>query len=382
MSKRFFSLILFLCFPLFTALGSTITVKVDPKQFKSALLMESETGTILYHDRQHDKIIPASIVKLMVSLIVLEQLEKGRISLKDRLRISRWVSKIGGHQVYLKEGEVFDLEELMKAVVIGSANDAAAAVAEYIGGDQTGFVDMMNQKAKELNMTNTTYHNPHGLPPGRGQKDNVTTAYDQALLAQEILKYPQYTEWSAVRRDMFRNGTFELLNTNRKLMAKMPNADGLKTGYHSKAGFSVVATAKRGDTRLIAVVMGTRTSAIRTQIASRLLTRGFNDFGYVQLLDKETPIDATVPVTNGKKETISVLAEKGVKVFIKYSDEKQIQKLINLPDTVPAPISLGQVIGNIEYRLNDKVLETVDLLSVEGVEEKNFLDTVMDFFKF
>ncbi|MBF0279218.1 MAG: D-alanyl-D-alanine carboxypeptidase [SAR324 cluster bacterium] len=370
-------------------LGTNISYSASPQLFepntenyRASFLIEPSTGTILHADREHDKIVPASLVKMMVSLIVMEYLSEGRVKLEEKVTVSKWASKIGGHQVYLKQGEVFELNELMKAVAIGSANDAAVAVAEFIGGDQQGFVDLMNQHAKKLNMKNTVYHNPHGLPPGKNQEENITTAYDQALLGMELLKFPKYLEWSSTIRDTFRNGTFELMNTNRRLLSKMPEVDGLKTGYYRSAGFSVVATAKKGETRLLAVVIGSKKQSVRTQVASRLLRKGINQYGLVKLLEKGEKLEKSIPVKNGRQEKIGLLIEEDVRLFLKLSDAKKIEQHFSLPDSVSAPVQEGAVIGSIELRKKDQVLKKVNLLSSQSIEVKTFWDKIKEIFRF
>lgn len=384
-SYRF--LIIFLltifCFSNSTAYSNNLLlVNADPKLYKAALLIEPTTGMILFEDRSRKPNIPASLVKMMVSLIVMEHLEKGKISLEDKVTVTRWASKIGGHQVYLKENEVFELYELMKAVVIGSANDAAVAVAEYIGGDQDGFVEMMNQRAEELKMKDTIYYNPHGLPPGRGQKENVTTAYDQALLARELLKYPQYLKWSSTIFDSFRNGTFELLNTNRTLLKQVPELDGMKTGYYQKAGFSVVATAKKNNTRLIAVVMGTKNKADRTRLAARLLKKGFSQFGLTKVLEKGDKLGNPLMVKNGLIESVELLVEKDVELFLSHKDAKQVKHLFSLPPFLTAPVQAGTVVGTVELQVNDRFLTKVNLLSARSIAAKTLWQRIKDFFKF
>ena len=356
--------------------------KSDLELYKASFLIEPTTRTILHADREHDKIIPASLVKMMVSLIVMETLAEGRVTLNDKVTVSTWASKIGGHQVYLRQGEVFELGELMKAVAIGSANDAAVAVAEFIGGDQDSFVEQMNQRAKKLKMKNTIYHNPHGLPPGKGQQENITTAYDQALLGMELLKYPQYLKWSSTKRDTFRNGTFELMNTNRRLLKKVSEIDGLKTGYYRKAGFSVVATAQKENTRLLAVVIGSKNTTVRTQVAARLLRKGFSQYGLVKLLEKGSKLEESLPVNNGQHEKIDLLIAEEVRLFLKHSEAKQIEHHFILPDSISAPVFAGTVVGTVELRINDHVLKTVNLLSGQSVKVKTFWENVKAMFTF
>ena len=356
-------------------------IESDPQLYKAAVLIEPTTGTLLHADRAHDPIVPASLVKMMVSLIVLEHLRDGRLQLEDQVTVSKWASKIGGHQVYLKQGEVFELGEMMKAVVVGSANDAAVAVAELIGGDQEGFVELMNQRAQALQMKNTVYTNPHGLPPGKGQKENITTAYDQMLLGRELVKYPQYLIWSSTLRDTFRNGTFELLNTNRVLLKKMPEMDGLKTGYYRKAGFSVVATAKRNNTRLLAVVVGSTKKSVRTQITSRLLTKGFSQYGLIKVLEKGSKLGEPVSIKNGQQEKVDLQVEEDVELFLKLSDVKHIEHRFTIPDSITAPVIAGTVIGTVELQIQDQILKKVNLLSAQAVEVKTLWEKIRDVFK-
>lgn len=247
-------------------------------KYKAALVMEADSGKILFADRSNNKVIPASLVKMMVALITMEMVEAGEASLDSTYQVSASASRIGGHQVYLKQDEVFGLGELLKAVVIGSANDAAYAIAEHLAGTESAFVDLMNQRAKQLGMVNTRFANAHGLPPkrGNGKKDNITTAYDTALLAKELTKFPLILKWSSTRLDSFRNGTFQLLNTNHRFLRGFEGADGLKTGYHSRgAGFSMVGTAVRKGRRLLAVVMGAKSAVDRLKAAVNLLDLGF-----------------------------------------------------------------------------------------------------------
>lgn len=366
--------------PIFSA--TPILLESDPNLYKSALLMEPTTKTLLHEDRIHDLAIPASIVKMMVSLIAMEYLAEGKVKLEDKVTVSRWASRIGGHQVYLKQGEVFEFRELMKAVVIGSANDAAVAVAEFIGGSQDSFVDLMNQRAQELKMENTIYHNPHGLPPGKNQKENRTTAYDQALLAIEILKHPQYLVWSSILRDSFRNGTFELLNTNRTILTKMSEVDGLKTGYYRSAGFSVVASAKKEKTRLIAIVLGSKKKSTRTQVAIRLLKKGFNQYELVRILEKGTRLGKPVMIQNGLHDQVELLVEEDVELFLKRSDIKRIKHHFTLPDSLPAPINEGTIVGTVALQVEDLLLKEVNLLSARAIPAKTWWQKVQGTFKF
>lgn len=255
--------------------------------YKSAVLMDYKTGRIFFEENAHEEMIPASLVKMMVLLLTMEQLEAGTIHLSDVVTTSAWAAHMGGQQVHLAKGEAFTLKELLDAMVIASANDAAVAVAEYLAGDVKNCVKLMNTRAKALGMQNTTFANVHGLPAGKGQVDDLTTAYDMALLGRALLQnYPQVLKWTSTLSTPFRNETMNLVNTNKYLLRKFPGVDGLKTGYHRRAGFNVCVTAKQDDHRVLAVIMGAPSKIDRNRVAKDLLTQGFSEFEKLVGLDK------------------------------------------------------------------------------------------------
>lgn len=248
-------------------------------RFESAVVMDANTGEVLYAHNANQKVIPASLVKLMVALIAVEKSQQGQLNLQEKYTVSAEASRIGGHQVFLKEGEVFTLDELLKAVVIASANDAAYAVAEHVAESADRFVMLMNERADQLGMHNTRFQNVHGLPPNKrkGQKDNSSTAYDIGLLSRHVIKFPLILNWSSTRLDSFRDGTFQLLNTNHHFLKNVDGADGLKTGYHPRgAGFNLVGTATRDGRRLITVIMGAPSSGDRLKAATYLMEKQFS----------------------------------------------------------------------------------------------------------
>ncbi len=278
MKPTVYFVIAFLCLGIAQAYGASVE-KLNRK-YQSAVVMDVSSGQILYAHNPHKQAIPASLVKMMLAVVTLERSQQGQVALIDQYTVSAAASRIGGHQVYLKQGEVFGLEELLKAVVIGSANDAAYAVAEHVAGTQKEFVTLMNQRARELGMRNTVFANVHGLPPNKrkGQKENYSTAYDLALLAKHLTRFPVILKWSSTRLDTFRDGTFQLLNTNHKFLRGFAGADGLKTGYHPRgAGFSMVGTAVRHGRRLLTVVLGSRNPRDRLTAATGLLSLGFSN---------------------------------------------------------------------------------------------------------
>jgi D-alanyl-D-alanine carboxypeptidase (penicillin-binding protein 5/6) len=256
-------------------------LKNDP--YQSAIVVDARTGKILYENRAAVYSYPASITKMMTMLIVLEQIDAGVIRLSDRVKISKEVAGIGGSGVYLdvRESGAFTVENMLEALMIHSANDAAEALAFHVAGSRDAFVDMMNQKARELGMNSTTYHTPHGLPPGDGLQPDISTAYDVAILSLACLRHPETLKYTSTKLSWLplspiRDQKFMLANRNA-LVGKDPyqGCDGLKTGYHSKGGSSLTATAKRGDVRVVAVALGCPNKSVRNIEIRKLLDKGF-----------------------------------------------------------------------------------------------------------
>jgi serine-type D-Ala-D-Ala carboxypeptidase (penicillin-binding protein 5/6) len=229
----------------------------------------------------------ASLTKLMLAVVVMDKIERGELQLDERVTVSRKAEGIGGSQVFLKAGETFTLDELMRAALVESANDAAYAVAEHAAGSADEFAQLMNRKAQALGMPDTEFHCVHGLPPAKGRADNITTCSDMIRLAREALQHPQILEWTSIERTTFRNGTLAISNKN-KLVGRVPGVDGLKTGYTRKAGFNIVATAKTGDRRLIVVVLGSPESRIRNGFAADK----FREHLQVQPAEPAEPVEA------------------------------------------------------------------------------------------
>lgn len=371
--------LLIVIFLITLALSEALFAKQNTKpasEYKSAILMDYETGQILFEDNPHEKVIPASLVKMMVLLLVMEKLEAEEIHLSDSVTVSAWASKIGGQQVYLAEGETFTLGELLKTIAISSANDAATAVAEFLAGNTDAFVNMMNARAKELGMNDTTFANVHGLPPDKGQKENYTSAYDVALLGRELLKYPQILSWTSTLEDTFRNGTFTLTNTNRQLLQKYSGVDGLKTGFHPRgAGFTICATAKRQDRRLIAVVMGTSGKGDRYRTVVDLFNLGFNQFERVVALRKGFSVGDPVPIARGKARSITLVASDNAVVYVKKGQQELIKHDINLTvHTIIAPVSQGTSFGEAIISIGDQPVTRVDLVVEEDIKKGHIFD--------
>lgn len=260
--------------------GRVATVKKAPERiapaepYKAAIVMDAGSGEVLYEENSRRRLIPASLTKMMLTLLAVEELRKGRAFLQDRVHISEQASGAGGTQVNLKPGDSVTLEELLRAVLVRSANDAAVAVAEHIAGSPGRCVQMMNGRATGLGMHDTVFHNVHGLPCSNGE-DNTSTAYDMAILARELTRYPEVLEWSSQPAVKVHDESYTSTN---KLLGLYPGLDGLKTGYIRKSGFNMAATAERDGLRLIAVSMGSPSSQVRFSAIQDLLTKGFNRF--------------------------------------------------------------------------------------------------------
>jgi D-alanyl-D-alanine carboxypeptidase (penicillin-binding protein 5/6) len=322
---------------------------------RSVILIEAESGAVLCERNADQPLPPASVTKVMSMLLVMEAVDSGKVALGDEVTVSAYAAKMGGSQVYLKEGERMSVHELLKCVVVSSANDACVALAEHIAGSEEAFVNMMNVRARELGMTHTVFENTNGLDDDT--VNHVTSARDIALMSRELItKHGGILEYSSIWMDSIRDGAFGLTNTNR-LIRFYSGANGLKTGSTSKARFCISASAKRDGMQLICVVMGAPTRDSRNETAKRLLDYGFANYAYESFSGGEmTEIKVTgamqssVPLCYGDFKTV---VEKQNKGKITYSAE--------LPESVSAPIKSGQVLGTVTYELNGVPLATVDI---------------------
>ena len=332
---------------------------------KSAILMEAETGTVLYEYNADTALPPASVTKIMTLLLVMEEIEKGNIKYADMVTTSAYAASMGGSQIYLKEGEQMSVEDMVKSVVISSANDAAVALAEHICGSEAIFVQRMNQKADELGMNNTHFENTNGLDDT--VINHLTSARDIAIMSRELIQYEDILKYSSTWMDTIRDGSFGLTNTNR-LVRFYKGATGLKTGSTAKAKFCVSATAKRNGMHLICVVMGAESSDSRNAIATQLLNWGFSNFElYVDKSQSLPPIKVTSGVEN--KSSIST---SDFSIVVKKGESKKIEKTINLPDKLCAPISKGDIVGTVEYRINSQLIGKSNILSTQNIEKIDF----------
>jgi D-alanyl-D-alanine carboxypeptidase (penicillin-binding protein 5/6) len=339
---------------------------------QSAILMDAGTGTVLFEKNTHEKLEPASITKIMTLLLALELMDSGKIKMADIIKISERAWKTGGSQVYLGPNEEQTLETLLKCITISSANDASVAVAEHIGGSVEGFAKMMNDKAKSLGMNDTNFVNPHGL----SDANHYTSAYDVAIMAKELAKYDNFFTWSTVwidyleHTDKKREATL-LANTN-KLLGKYEGLDGMKTGFHSKAGHCFAGTAKRGSFRLISVIMNAENSKQRFEDTIKLFDYGFGQYDSVLVVKKDS-INGTVHVEKGTENKIDAVAFEDYSILTKKGEEENITTRIELPEKLSAPLNKNQLIGNIVVEQNGNILKKIDLIATKEIKRAGII---------
>ena len=334
---------------------------------KSAILMEATTGTILYASNETQPLPPASVTKVMTLLLVMEAIERGQINYTDMVSASEHACSMGGSQIYLEVGEQMSIEDLLKSVVIASANDAAVALAEYICGTEEAFVEKMNERARELGMTNTVFENTNGLDDTTDS--HLTSAKDIAIMSRELIKYPKITEYSRIWMDTIRNGEFGLTNTNR-LIRFYEGATGLKTGSTSKAGFCITATATRGDMTLIAVIMGADTRDSRNASAVSLLNYGFSNYSLYRHHYTDIP---DIKVVKGAQDNCSLVSEEFTAVIPKQK-AAQIETSISMRSDIVAPFSIETEVGEVVYTLDGDELGRAKILTEYGVKKITFWD--------
>jgi D-alanyl-D-alanine carboxypeptidase (penicillin-binding protein 5/6) len=333
--------------------------------FVSAIVVDMGTGMILEAQREHERRQPASMLKMMTELVILERVQRGEMTLDDIVTVSGNAARVGGSQVYLKDGEQFTVRDLLMALAIHSANDAATALAEHVAGSTSAFVELMNARARELNMSNTEFHSVHGLPPARGQLPDISTAYDMTLLARELIKHPEALEWSSQASAPFRNGTFTLHNPNR-LIGKYPGLDGLKTGYTKPAGFCVTATAEQNGQRLLSVVMGCSTNKARASETSRLLTMAFNMFEPVKIIDGPgAALPVMLAVKDGKVREVPVTYGEALTVRVPRGRRSELVIDTDLNKQAQAPLAAGAEVGRALVKLGDRLLGSVPIVTMQ-----------------
>jgi serine-type D-Ala-D-Ala carboxypeptidase (penicillin-binding protein 5/6) len=347
--------------------------------YTTACAMEASTGTVVFDHDMNQPWPTASLAKMMVMLIVAEKLADGSLKLTDKISASTAASRMGGSQVYLKQGETFTLEQMMEAIVVHSANDATYAVAEYIAGSDEACVQMMNREAAALGLHNTHYYSVHGLPPGPGQQADVSSAYDQAVIARKLLTYPDILRWSSIDTTGFRDGTFQLRNTNH-LVRTYPGCDGLKTGFYYNAGFNVVATARRNGMRMIAVVLGSPRKRENFDAAATLMSQGFLNYEIREVAKKGRPIARSVAVKSGAIAEIKPVWGADASVLLKRGEEKGAFTIVyNLPAAIAAPVAAEQAIGAAEIVMHGKPQQVIPIVAPNAVARGSLWQRLMGY---
>lgn len=331
----------------------------------SAILIEQTTGQVLYSYKSHEKLKPASVTKVMSILLIMEAINNGKINYDTQIPCSENASSMGGSQIWLDQTETLTVDEMLKAICVVSANDCVMAMAEYIAGSEESFVNMMNEKAKELGMNDTTFKNCHGID----EDGHVTSSYDISLMSRELLnKYPEITKYTTIWNDSLRDGKSSLVNTN-KLVRNYNGCTGLKTGSTSQALFNLSASATRDGLSLIAVIMRAPTSVIRFKNATSLLDYGFSNFEFSSL-GKKGDIVQSVEIEKGSLKNIDAIFENDTGILLAKGNNINVDKKIVL-DNINVPIKKGDVIGKIEFILNNEVVDTENLVSGNDVDKIN-----------
>lgn len=344
---------------------------------KSVVLMATDTKDVLYKENELEHLSPASVTKIMSILLCLEALDSGKIKLTDKVTASKNAVAMGGSQIWLEEGEIMTVDELLKAVVIASANDACTALGEHIAGSDVAFVKMMNDKTRELGLKNTNFENCTGLDDTT--KAHYSCAYDLAVISCEVMKYDLIKDYSTIWLDSLRAGKTELNNTN-KLVKSYKGITGLKTGTTSNAGFCVSATASRDGLNLVAVVLGSDTSEHRFQTAEYLLDKGFAEYSSRKIKinkNKLTP----VKINNGKQKSI-IPSFSDTQNIVLPKDNGKLKYDFKIKKAVNAPVNKGDSLGSVKVSSNGKTVKVIPLYADRGVDKVNFMYIFLNIIKY
>lgn len=338
---------------------------------KSAILLEPTTGEIIFEKNSHEKLHPASMTKMMSMLLIIEAIENEVISWDEKVTVSDNAAGMGGSQILLEVGEQMSVQDLFKGIAVASGNDAVVALAEKIGGSEAIFVDMMNERAKELGLTDTHFKNPHGLD----DDDHYSSAYDMAMIGKELVKHEKVLEFTKIYEDYLRQNTDRkiwLVNTN-KLVRFYEGVDGLKTGYTASAGYCLTATAKKGSSRFLAVAMGEPDSKTRNQEISEMLDYAFAQYEVEIMLDKDSVIK-TIEVEKGKNKFVDLVPLNEVSFLNKKGTNKKNATYEISIDKVKAPVKEGDIVGNLKIKEDENVIREVPITVRESVENCNLFE--------
>ena len=386
-----FIMCLFIFIPIVSALDNSVTTKAKEdclkndcktaskenekddllKDGKSAILIEATTGKIIYEKNSHDRYAPASMTKIMSMILIMEEIENGRLKFNDVLTTSEYASSMGGSQIFLQPNEKMSVKDLFKAVAIGSANDATVVFAEKIGGTEKKFVDKMNKKAKELGLKDTNFKNAVGLD----EANHYSSAYDMAMMARELVKHEKVFEFTTIYEDYLRQNTdnkFWLVNTN-KLIKTYEGADGLKTGYTKEAGYCLTATAKKNRMRLIATIMGASDSKTRNSNMSSLLDYGFNMYG-MQVEIRKGEVISKKNILKAKNPMVEITPKMDVSVLTEKGEEKEGLNYEMKLNKIKLPLRKGDKVGILKLKDGNKVISKTPLTVKKDALKANILE--------
>lgn len=331
----------------------------------SAILIDGATGTVLYEKNAHERLAPASVTKVMTLLLVMEALDRGQISWEDRVTASPAAAAKGGSQIYLEPGEQMSMDEMLKSVVVSSANDCATALGEHVAGSEAAFVNLMNERAADMGLKDTHFVNCTGLDDEPNATEHLTSAYDLAMISRELLRHDRIREYTTIWTDTVRGGTFGLSNTN-KLVRFYEGTTGLKTGYTSAAGHCLAASAKRDGMELIAVVLHCGSSVDRFESAKALLSYGFANYA---LVDGEPPYPLSpIPVSLGEQDLVTPILRQTAPILIEKTELSRITKTLDLPEVLEAPVASGQQLGTMTISAGEKVLAQIPIVANAPVD--------------
>lgn len=358
----------FLIVSLFPSIGFAQENKSElAEAAKSAILIERDTGAVLYEKNSHEKLAPASMTKIMTMLLIMEALEKGQIKWDDEVRTSEYAASMGGSQIFLEAGESMTVKEMLTGIAIGSANDASVAMAEHIAGSEEAFVGKMNKRAEEIGLKDTQFQNPTGLPA----KDHYSSAHDMSMMAKELLKYNEITKFTGTYESYLREDTenkFWLVNTN-KLVRFYDGVDGLKTGFTNEAKYCLTATAKKGNMRVIAVVFGASTPKERNSEVTKMLDYAFNQYQTKPMFKKGDPL-SQVKVSKGQENKVQAVTDEPISILSKKGEKlDKVEQKVTLSKDLKAPIKKGDKVGTLVIKNKGKKVLESDLVAKQDVSE-------------
>ena len=339
----------------------------------SAILIEENTGEILFEKNSHEQLAPASITKIMTILLIMENIDNNTISLEHKVPCSENASNMGGSQIWLSTNETLTVHEMLKAICVVSANDCAVAMAEFISGSEEAFVIQMNEKAKELGMNDTCFKNCHGID----EEGHITSSYDISIMSRELLqKHPKIKEYTTIWTDSLRDGTSSLVNTN-KLIRTYPGATGLKTGSTTSALYSLSASATKDNLSLIAVILRAPTTKDRFNEAKLLLDFGFNKYNFITLATKDDLVEETF-VNKGIEKTVELKFENSAYYLIEKNKNTNIETNITINENIIAPIFKGDILGKVDFILENETISSVNLIANKDIPKKSFTNFLKD----